>query len=99
MFSEDPAGLRNASVSPVLKTTSQCRDINVRNVGSKKTIRACVMSGTTSNKCNDTTDIPVGQWRNVATNVKDGTTFRLRIGVVLGGNPFNGNGANGYADV
>jgi hypothetical protein len=97
-FPEDPAGMWNTSVSPVLKTTSQCRDINVRNVGSKKTIRACVMFGTTSTKCNYTTDIPIGQWRNVATNVKDGTKFRLRLGVVLGGNPFNGNGANGYAD-
>lgn len=98
MFPEDPAGMWNTSVSPVLKTTSQCRDINVKNVGSKKTIRACVMFGTTSTKCNYTTDIPIGQWRNVATNVKDGTKFRLRLGVVLGGNPFNGNGANGYAD-
>jgi hypothetical protein len=98
MFPEDPAGMWNATRSPVLKTTSQCKDINVKNVGSKKTIRACVMFGTTSTKCNYLTDIPVGQWRNVATNVKDGTKFRLRIGVVLGGNPFNGNGANGYAD-
>jgi hypothetical protein len=89
----------NASVTPVLKTTAQCRDINVKNVGSKKTIRACVMFGTSDRgKCNYTTDIPLGQWRNVATNVKDGTKFRMRIGVVLGGNPFNGNGANGVAD-
>jgi hypothetical protein len=98
MFPEAPAGMWNTTVSPVLKTTSQCRDINVRNVGSKKTIRACVMFGSTSTKCNYTTDIPIGQWRNVATNVKDGTKFRLRLGVVLGGNPFIGNGANGYAD-
>jgi hypothetical protein len=98
-FPEDPAGMWNATVSPVLKTTSQCRDINVKNVGSDKTIRACVMFGTSySAKCNYLTDIPRGQWRNVATNVKDGTKFRLRIGVVLGGNPFVGNGANGVAD-
>jgi hypothetical protein len=98
MFPEAPAGMWDYSVSPVLKTTSQCRDVNVKNVGSQKTIRACVMFGTTSNKCNYTTDIPVGQWRNVATNVKDNTKFRLRLGVVLGGNPFIGNGANGVAD-
>jgi hypothetical protein len=98
MFPEAPAGMWDYSVTPVLKTTSQCRDINVRNVGSKKTIRACVMFGTTSSKCNYTTDIPINQWRNVATNVKDGTKFRMRLGVVLGGNPFNGNGANGVAD-
>jgi hypothetical protein len=97
-FPEDPAGSWNTSVSPVLTTTSQCRDINVRNVGSRKTIRACVMFGTTSTKCNYTTDIPLNQWRNVATNVRDNTKFRLRLGVVLGGNPFVGNGANGVAD-
>jgi hypothetical protein len=97
-FPEDPAGMWNTSVSPVLTTTTQCRDINVRNVGSRKVIRACVMFGTTSNKCNYLTDIPLNQWRNVATNVKDGTKFRLRLGVVLGGSPFVGNGANGYAD-
>jgi hypothetical protein len=97
-FPEDPAGMWNTSVSPVLKTSAQCKDINVKNVGSQKTIRACVQFGTTSNKCNYVTDIPVGQWRNVATNVKDGTRFRLRLGVVLGGKPFVGNGANGVAD-
>lgn len=98
-FPEAPAGMWNSTTSSVLKTTSQCRDINVKNVGSNKTIRACVTFGTSySGRCNYVTDIPVGQWRNVATNVKDGTQFRLRIGVVLGGNPFVGNGANGYAD-
>ena len=82
----------------VVKTTSQCRDINVKNVGSKRTIRACVEFGTTSRTCNHITDIPVGQWRNVATNVKDNTKFRMRLGEVVGGNPFFGNGANGVAD-
>jgi hypothetical protein len=97
-FPEATAGTWNYSKTPVLKTTSQCRDINVKNVGSNKTVRACVMFGSTNEKCNYTTDIPVGQWRNVATDVKDNTRFRMKLGVVLGGNPFAGNGANGVAD-
>lgn len=97
-FPEEPVGAWILTETPVLKTTSQCRDINVKNVGSKKTVRACVMFGTTNEKCNYTTDIPVGQWRNVATDVKDNTRFRMKLGVVLGGNPFAGNGANGVAD-
>lgn len=81
-FPEDPTGSWSYSVTPTLKTTSQCQDINVKNTTSGK-IRVCVMFGKTSNTCNYATTISAGSWANAATTVKDNTYFRMRLGVLL----------------
>ena len=95
-FPEDPTGQYNYSVTPVLKTTSQCRDINVRNT-TKGKIRVCVMFGKTSNTCNYQTTIAAGAWANAATNVKDGTYFRMRAGILYNTSGW-ATGATGVAD-
>lgn len=95
-FSEDPTGQFNYSVTPVLKTTSQCRDINVKNTTRGK-IRICVMFGKTSNTCNYYTTIAAGAWANAATNVKDNTYFRMRAGILYNTSGW-ASGATGVAD-
>ncbi|MEV6849383.1 hypothetical protein [Actinoplanes sp. NPDC051411] len=80
-FPEDPTGQWNYSTTPVLKTTTQCRDINVKNTTGGK-IRVCVMFGKTGNTCNYQTNIAAGAWANAATNVKDYTYFRMRLGIL-----------------
>ena len=95
-FPEDPTGQFNYSVTPVLKTTSQCRDINVKNTTRGK-IRVCVMFGKTSNTCNYYTTIAAGAWANAATNVKDGTYFRMRAGILYN-TPGWAGGATGVSD-
>jgi hypothetical protein len=80
-FPEDPKGQWNFSTTPVLKTTTQCRDINVKNT-TKGKIRVCVMFGETSKTCNYATTISAGAWANAATNVKDYTYFRMRLGIL-----------------
>jgi hypothetical protein len=88
-FPEDPTGQWNFSTTPVLRTTTQCRDINVRNT-TKGKIRVCVMFGKTSTTCNYQTTISAGAWANAATNVKDYTYFRMRLGILYN--------TAGYAD-
>ncbi|GAA0587795.1 hypothetical protein GCM10010172_85970 [Paractinoplanes ferrugineus] len=95
-FPEDPTGQFNYSVTPVLKTTSQCRDINVKNT-TRGRIRVCVMFGKTSNTCNYYTTIAAGAWANAATNVKDGTYFRMRAGILYNTSGWAG-GATGVSD-
>jgi hypothetical protein len=80
-FPEDPKGQWNFSTTPVLKTTAQCRDINVKNT-TKGKIRVCVMFGKTGNTCNYATTISAGAWANAATSVKDNTYFRMRLGIL-----------------
>jgi hypothetical protein len=83
MFPEHPKTGWNRSFSPVLKTTKQCKDIQIWNTNNWR-IRACVSFGTSTHvKCNYTTDLIAGQWKNVATNVKDGTKFRLVVGIMF----------------
>lgn len=83
MFPEHPDKGWSRSFSPVLKTTKQCKDIQIWNTNNWR-IRACVSFGTSTYvKCNYTTDLIAGQWKNVATNVKDGTKFRLVVGVMF----------------
>ncbi|GIM95708.1 hypothetical protein [Paractinoplanes toevensis] len=95
-FPEDPTGQYNYSVTPVLKTTTQCRDINVKNT-TKGKIRVCVMFGKTSNTCNYQTTIAAGAWANAATNVKDNTYFRMRAGILYNTSGW-ATGATGVAD-
>lgn len=62
----------------VYTTTSQCNDINIRSTGSAG-FKVCVIFTKVGN-CNYTTTVPPsGQWVNAATNVRDGTTFYLRL--------------------
>src|SRR5438874_2734680 len=60
-------------------TTSQCVDINLDNIGAASsgfgTFYACVVFVSTTNACNYWTYMPYGQWKDIATNVKDGTRF------------------------
>lgn len=95
-FPEDPKGQWNYSVTPVLKTTTQCKDINVRNT-TKGKIRVCVMFGKTSNTCNYATTISAGAWANAATAVKDNTYFRMRLGILYDTAGYSGS-ASGVAD-
>ncbi|GAA0546429.1 hypothetical protein GCM10010172_30120 [Paractinoplanes ferrugineus] len=95
-FPEDPTGQWNATTTPVLKTTTECRDINVKNT-TKGKIRVCVMFGKTSRTCNYQTTIVAGAWANAATNVKDNTYFRMRLGILVN-TPGYAGGATGVAD-
>jgi hypothetical protein len=95
-FPEDPKGQWNYSTTPVLKTTTQCRDINVKNTANGK-IRVCVMFGKSGNKCNYATTISAGAWANAATNVKDNTYFRMAIGILYATAGYAGS-ASGVAD-
>ncbi|MEV6349570.1 hypothetical protein [Actinoplanes sp. NPDC051851] len=95
-FPEDPTGQWNYSTTPVLKTTTQCVDINVKNT-TKGKIRVCVMFGKTSTTCNYQTTIAAGAWANAATNVKDNTYFRMRLGILYNTAGYAG-GASGVAD-
>ncbi|MFG1648487.1 hypothetical protein ACGFIE_01060 [Micromonospora sp. NPDC049275] len=69
-----------------LTTTSQCSDIQIRNTGDNDyygPFDACInFYGRAT--CNYWTHVPVGQWRNLATNVKDGTKFYIWIRIDLG---------------
>ncbi|MDG4803602.1 hypothetical protein [Micromonospora sp. WMMD980] len=68
------------------RTTSQCRDIQVRNTGDNDDFGpfdACVnFYGRAT--CNGWTRVPAGQWRNIATNVADGTRFYIWIRIDMG---------------
>lgn len=60
-------------------TTSQCQDINLRST-SGTSYRACVIFVRLGSNCNYDTAVPAsGAWVNIATNVKDGTRFNVRI--------------------
>ncbi|GAA4609717.1 hypothetical protein GCM10023107_93040 [Actinoplanes octamycinicus] len=95
-FPEDPAGQWNFTVTPVLKTTTQCNDINVKNTTRGK-IRVCVMFGRTGTTCNYQTTIAAGAWANAATDVRDGTYFRMRLGTLYNTSGW-ATGASGVAD-
>lgn len=72
--------------SGTYRTTTQCRDIQVRNTGDGRTsgpFHACVVFAGRAT-CNYWTYVPAGQWRNIATNVKDGTRFYIWVSINLG---------------
>ncbi|MFI6129529.1 hypothetical protein [Micromonospora sp. NPDC051141] len=70
------------------RTTSQCRDIQVKNTGGGGAwgapFWACVVWVGRATCANGWTYVPPGQWRNLATNVKDGTRFYLFMQTNLG---------------
>ncbi|MFY1618704.1 hypothetical protein [Micromonospora sp. WMMD736] len=61
------------------RTTTRCRDINVRNTSAYAT-EACVIFIDKTSKCNYWTYLPANSgWTVVATNVRDGVNFRVRF--------------------
>ena len=61
------------------RTSTRCRDINVRNASDFDT-KACVVFVDKTNSCNHWTDLPARSgFRTVATNVRDGVNFRVRF--------------------
>ncbi|WP_086666197.1 hypothetical protein [Lentzea kentuckyensis] len=60
-------------------TTSQCNDINLRSTNGTS-YKACVIFVNHTSACNYQTSVPGGgSWVNIATDVKDGTRFNVRI--------------------
>ncbi|WP_158554038.1 hypothetical protein [Micromonospora deserti] len=61
------------------RTSSRCRDINVRNASEFGT-EACVIFVDRTDRCNYWTYLPARSgWTVVATNVRDGVNFRVRF--------------------
>ncbi|MEU7840521.1 hypothetical protein AB0B39_06085 [Micromonospora sp. NPDC049114] len=61
------------------RTTTRCRDINVRNASPYGT-DACVIFIDKTGNCNYWTYLPANSgWVTVATNVRDGVNFRVRF--------------------
>ncbi|MEU8214564.1 hypothetical protein AB0C47_02200 [Micromonospora taraxaci] len=61
------------------RTTTRCRDINVRNASVYAT-EACVIFVDKTSACNYWTYLPANSgWITVATNVRDGVNFRVRF--------------------
>jgi hypothetical protein len=61
------------------RTTTRCRDINVRNDSSYST-QACVIFIDVTGNCNYWTFLPAkSSYRVVATNVRDGVRFTVRF--------------------
>ncbi|MDG4807126.1 hypothetical protein O7634_10210 [Micromonospora sp. WMMD1120] len=61
------------------RTTTRCRDINVRNASVYAT-EACVIFVDKTSACNYWTYLPANSgWITVATNVRDGVDFRVRF--------------------
>jgi hypothetical protein len=60
-------------------TTSQCNDINLRSTNGTS-YKACVIFVNHTSACNYQSSVSGGGgWVNIATNVKDGTRFNVRI--------------------
>ena len=61
------------------RTTTRCRDINVRNASAFGT-QACVVFVDRTDRCNYWTYLPAkSDFITVATNVRDGVAFRVRF--------------------
>ncbi|PYC73376.1 hypothetical protein C7C45_06785 [Micromonospora arborensis] len=61
------------------RTTTRCRDINVRNASVYAT-EACVIFVDKTSACNYWTYLPANSgWITVATDVRDGVNFRVRF--------------------
>ncbi|MFF0149747.1 hypothetical protein [Micromonospora sp. NPDC005203] len=61
------------------RTTTRCRDINVRNASVYAT-EACVIFVDKTSGCNYWTYLPANSdWTTVATNVRDGVNFQVRF--------------------
>ncbi|MEV0732863.1 hypothetical protein [Polymorphospora sp. NPDC050346] len=61
------------------RTTNRCVDVNIRNFSTYGT-NACVIFVNATSGCNYWTYIPAKSgWFTVATNVRDGVPFRVRL--------------------
>lgn len=93
----DGVEVASAPRTGTYRTTSQCRDIQVKNTGDGGSwgapFHACVVYSGRATCSNGWTYVPPRQWRNLATNVKDGTRFNIWISVNLG--TYNGASAVG----
>jgi hypothetical protein len=69
----------SATMAPaaVFTTSGRCRDINIR--ATDKWVLACVVFIDHTDECNRWTRLPTGKWTVVASDVRDGTRFELRI--------------------
>ena len=65
-------------------TSSRCGDINMRLTTDEGFLYACVVFVDHTDKCNhdNTYSLHGTPWATVATDVKDGTRFVLRVGVI-----------------
>ncbi|NUT92509.1 MAG: hypothetical protein HOY78_10810 [Saccharothrix sp.] len=60
-------------------TTTQCNDINIRSTNGTGYF-ACVVFTRLGTTCNNGNNVPAsGAWVNIATDVRDYTTFNVRI--------------------
>ncbi|MBV1855765.1 hypothetical protein [Catellatospora tritici] len=67
------------SSTTVYTTTSQCSDIQIKSTNSVALL-ACVIFTSHTSSCNYTTYVPyTGGWVNIATDVLDGTKFRVQV--------------------
>ncbi len=58
-------------------TTGRCSDINVKTEW--EGVEACVVFVEHTQRCNRWTYTPPGRWTVVASDVRDGTRFQLRV--------------------
>lgn len=73
-------GVFYAPSSGTYKTSSRCKDINVHSEGNNGGIRVCFYhSDGTKNYCQSKYTIASSGWDVIATNVKDGTRFKLQF--------------------
>ncbi|MFD6563018.1 hypothetical protein [Micromonospora profundi] len=84
----DGVEVASAPYGGTYRTTTQCRDIQVKNIGyggsDGAPFHACVVFSGRATCANGWTYVGPGQWKNLATNVKDGTRFNIWISVNLG---------------
>jgi hypothetical protein len=72
-------------------TSGRCSDINIRTNG--KWVAACVIFIDHTNECNRdgvSQIIPPNQWKVVASDVRDGTRFKLKVNLLNDDAPVTG---------
>ncbi|GIG86960.1 hypothetical protein [Plantactinospora endophytica] len=89
-MTREQSGTSGAVTATTWRTTAKCQDIQVRGVlGASGGRRArwydvCVIFIDRTSACNYWSRIRLGHWTNVATNVRDGVSFKLRVRVPVG---------------
>jgi hypothetical protein len=76
-------------------TSGRCRDINIRTTD--KWVLACVVFIDHTDECNHdgvSQVIPPNQWKVIATDVRDGTRFKLHLNVLNDDAPITGKVAS-----
>ncbi|MDQ0715697.1 hypothetical protein QFZ55_005149 [Streptomyces luteogriseus] len=77
---DKPAGTRFMPEKYLYITTSNCADINIK-TGTNRTVRVCFYaSGGGLNYCQSSyKTTTAGEWKVIASDVKDGTKFRFEF--------------------